>query len=74
MHRWEFNIADTSNLTTQAFNTTCHYYGDTAYIFALDDYPIDQPCNDPNVTFSFYPTGGWFQLNVTHLWGNCGTR
>jgi hypothetical protein len=72
--RWEFNIVDTSNLTTQAFNTSCHYYGDSAYYFAMDDYPVDQPCNNPNVTFSLYPTGSWFQLNVTHSWGNCGTR
>ena len=72
--RWELNILDSSNNTLQAFNTTCHYYGDTAYYFAMDDYPVDQPCNNPNVTFSLYPTGTWFQLNVTHLWGNCGTR
>ena len=72
--RWEFNILDSSNNTLQAFNTTCHYFGDTAYEFALDDFPVDQPCNNPNVTFSLYPTGTWFQLNVTHLWGSCGTR
>lgn len=70
---WEFNILDSSNNTLQAFNTTCHYFGETAYEFALDDYPVDQPCNNPNVTFSLYPTGTWFQLNVTHLWGSCGT-
>ena len=72
--RWEFNILDSSNNTLQFFNTTCHYYGETAYYFAMDDYPVDQPCNNPNVTFSLYPTGSWFQLNITHLWGNCGTR
>ncbi|KAG9244708.1 hypothetical protein BJ878DRAFT_56739 [Calycina marina] len=70
---WQFNIVDTPTLAPQSINTTCHYYYGGSYYFAIDGPPINQPCNNPNVTFSLYPNGNTFQFNITHLWGNCGT-
>jgi hypothetical protein len=67
---WNFNILDPSTLAPQSFNTTCHFYGPSSYYFAMDDYPVDQPCANPNITFSFYPDGTLFHLNVTHLWAD----
>jgi len=70
---WSFNILDAPTVAPQGFNTSCRYYNPTTYIFAIDGAPINQPCNDPSVTFSLYPSANGFTFNVTHLWGNCGT-
>ncbi|KAH8591425.1 hypothetical protein B0O99DRAFT_268924 [Bisporella sp. PMI_857] len=71
---WQFNIRDTPYATPpQAINTTCHYYNGGAYYFATDNVPYNAPCDDPSVKFSLVPAGKYFQFNVTHLWGNCGT-
>ncbi|TAQ83243.1 hypothetical protein B7494_g8435 [Chlorociboria aeruginascens] len=70
---WQFNILDTPTIPPQGFNTTCYYYGDYSYTFALDDPPYNEPCANPNVTFGIFADGEAFTFNVTHTWGTCGT-
>lgn len=70
---WTFNITDTPTVSPQGFNTqTCYYYGEEAYEFAIDDYPVDAPCNDEftELTFTVAPDGSYFVFNITHLWGS----
>jgi len=70
---WSFNILDSPTTSPQSFNTTCSYENPTTYDFAIDGAPVDQPCNDPSVTFSLYPEGSLFIFNVTHIYGTCGS-
>jgi hypothetical protein len=70
--RWSFNISDTPTLAPQGFNTTCSYFNPTTYNFAVDGYPVNAPCANPNVTFGLYPSTCGFTLNITHLYGNSG--
>jgi len=69
---WQFNITDTPTFSPQGFNTqTCYYYGATTYDFAIEDYPVDAPCNPSftELTFTLAPAGSSFIFNITHAWG-----
>jgi hypothetical protein len=69
---WSLNLIDTPTPAPQGLNTTCSYSAGWAYTYALDGAPINEPCNDPNVTFGLFPDGDHFTLNITHLYGDCG--
>ncbi|KAF4629115.1 hypothetical protein G7Y89_g9035 [Cudoniella acicularis] len=50
------------------------YFNGGTYEFALDGAPYNAPCANPNVTFGLFPNSQHeFTLNVTHIYGNCGT-
>ncbi|KAM3065626.1 hypothetical protein ACMFMG_011335 [Clarireedia jacksonii] len=70
---WSLKIIDTPTPAPQGLNVTCYYYSGYTYIYALDGAPINEPCNDPNVTFGLFPDGDHFTLNITHLYGDCGS-
>ncbi|KAH6674823.1 hypothetical protein B0J14DRAFT_509938 [Halenospora varia] len=71
---WSMSILDTPTVAPQGFNTTCYYWYGGTYIFALDGAPTNAPCANTNVTFGLFPNANHeFTLNVTHLYGDCGT-